>query len=125
MKDIFLWLNKTFAGIKKISTYPIAVFSVAIMVVVYLTAKVVPTFADVFAGFGVKLPGPTLFVINVCKHPWIIFLILLLFWELAFLKWKGIIKLGWLKEWMIIMVLGLLLGFITLAMFMPMFELGI
>ncbi len=43
--------------------YPIVVFSIAIMVVIFLMVKVIPTFADVFAGFGAKLPGPTLVVI--------------------------------------------------------------
>ncbi len=51
--------------IKAAMMYPAVVFSVAILVVIFLMVKVIPTFETVFAGFGAKLPGPTLVVIGI------------------------------------------------------------
>ncbi len=51
--------------VKSAMMYPIVVFTVAILVVVFLMIKVVPTFADVFKGFGAKLPLPTQLVIDL------------------------------------------------------------
>ncbi len=51
--------------VKSAMMYPVVVFSVAILVVIFLMIKVIPTFRDVFTGFGGKLPGPTLVVIAV------------------------------------------------------------
>lgn len=55
--------------VKSAMMYPVVVFTVAILVVVFLMVKVVPTFADVFAGFGAKLPGPTQLVIDLQQVP--------------------------------------------------------
>src|SRR5579859_5564184 len=51
--------------IKSAMMYPIVVMSVAVLVVIFLMVKVVPTFRDVFASFGAKLPAPTQFLIDV------------------------------------------------------------
>ena len=51
--------------IKKAMTYPIAVICVAIVVTGILLVKVVPTFEDLFKGFGAELPAFTQFVINI------------------------------------------------------------
>ncbi len=51
--------------IKSAMMYPAVVFSVAILVVIFLMVKVIPTFETVFAGFGAKLPAPTLVVIAI------------------------------------------------------------
>jgi len=51
--------------VKSAMMYPVVVFSVAIIVVIFLMIKVIPTFRDVFTGFGGKLPAPTLIVIAV------------------------------------------------------------
>lgn len=53
--------------IKKAMTYPIAVIVVAIIVTGILLVKVVPTFAEIFEGFGAELPGFTQFVINISE----------------------------------------------------------
>jgi type IV pilus assembly protein PilC len=45
--------------------YPTAVTVIAISITIFLLVKVVPVFADIFSGFGAKLPAPTLFLINV------------------------------------------------------------
>jgi type IV pilus assembly protein PilC len=40
---------------------------IAISITIFLLVKVVPVFADIFSGFGAKLPAPTLFLIQVSK----------------------------------------------------------
>lgn len=51
--------------IKKAMTYPIAVIVVAIVVTGILLVKVVPQFAQTFAGFGAELPAFTQMVLNL------------------------------------------------------------
>ncbi|MGQ9426010.1 type II secretion system F family protein [Gilvimarinus sp. F26214L] len=55
------------AKIKKAMTYPIAVVVVAVVVTGILLVKVVPTFAETFAGFGADLPAFTLFVLSISE----------------------------------------------------------
>ena len=50
--------------VKSAMMYPIVVMSVAVLVVIFLMVKVVPTFRDVFASFGAKLPWPTQLIID-------------------------------------------------------------
>jgi type IV pilus assembly protein PilC len=54
---------KLIAQVKSAMTYPIAVISIAAIVVVVILWKVIPTFASLFAGLGAELPLPTLIVI--------------------------------------------------------------
>ncbi len=49
--------------IKKAMTYPISVLVVAVVVSAILLIFVVPTFAEMFEGFGAELPAFTLFVV--------------------------------------------------------------
>jgi type IV pilus assembly protein PilC len=51
--------------VKSAMMYPTAVTIIAISITIFLLVKVVPVFADVYKGFGHRLPGPTLFLINV------------------------------------------------------------
>ena len=51
--------------IKKAMTYPISVLVVAVVVSAILLIFVVPTFAEMFAGFGAELPAFTLFVVGL------------------------------------------------------------
>ncbi len=51
--------------IKKAMTYPIIVLVVAVVVSAILLIFVVPTFADMFKGFGAELPAFTLFVVGL------------------------------------------------------------
>ncbi len=55
------------AKIKKAVKYPIAVVVVAVIVTAILLIKVVPTFEELFAGFGAELPAFTQMVINLSK----------------------------------------------------------
>jgi len=51
--------------IKKAIKYPVAVIVVAFIVTAILLIKVVPTFQELFEGFGADLPAFTLFVIGI------------------------------------------------------------
>lgn len=51
--------------IKSAMFYPIAVMAVAFIVTSVIMIFVVPSFKEVFAGFGAELPGPTLVVMNI------------------------------------------------------------
>ncbi|HCU67436.1 MAG TPA: type II secretion system protein F [Rheinheimera sp.] len=53
--------------IKKAMFYPIAVTVVALIVTSILLIFVVPSFAEIFAGFGAELPGFTLFVLGISE----------------------------------------------------------
>jgi type IV pilus assembly protein PilC len=51
--------------VKSAMMYPTVVTVVAIGITIFLLVVVVPVFADIFQGFGAKLPAPTQFLINV------------------------------------------------------------
>jgi len=53
------------AKVKKAMTYPIAVIVVAVIVTAVLLIKVVPTFQELFNGFGAELPAFTMMVIHM------------------------------------------------------------
>ncbi len=66
--------------IKKAMTYPISVLVVAVIVTAILLIFVVPTFAEMFSGFGADLPAFTQMVVNlsdfVIAWGWLIALII-------------------------------------------------
>ena len=67
---VALYKEKTEAlkqKIKKAVKYPIAVICVAVIVTGILLVKVVPTFQELFEGFGAELPAFTQFVINLSE----------------------------------------------------------
>jgi type IV pilus assembly protein PilC len=51
--------------VKSAMMYPTVVTVVAILITLFLLVKVVPVFADIFSGFGAKLPAPTQALVNV------------------------------------------------------------
>ncbi len=53
--------------VKSAMMYPTAVTTVAIGITIFLLVKVVPVFAEIYSGFGAKLPAPTEFLINLSK----------------------------------------------------------
>jgi len=53
--------------VKSAMMYPIVVTCVAIGVTMFLMVQVVPTFGEVFSGFGKKLPAPTQGLIDISK----------------------------------------------------------
>ena len=55
---------------KKVKTalmYPTVVTIVAIVITIFLLVRVIPTFKEVYEGFGAKLPGPTQFMIDLSE----------------------------------------------------------
>ena len=66
------------AKIKKAMTYPAVVVAVAFIVSTILLVKVVPTFEELFTGFGADLPAFTQFVVGLSevfqKWWWVVFL---------------------------------------------------
>ena len=55
---------------KKVKTalmYPTVVTVVAIVITIFLLVRVIPTFSEVYTGFGAKLPAPTQILINISK----------------------------------------------------------
>src|ERR1035437_132386 len=67
---------------KKVKTalmYPTVVSVVAIVITVFLLVRVIPTFKDVYSGFGAKLPGPTEVLITISEivQHYLIYLIIL------------------------------------------------
>ena len=55
---------------KKVKTalmYPTVVTVVAIVITVFLLVRVIPTFKEVYSGFGAKLPAPTEFLISISE----------------------------------------------------------
>jgi len=77
--------------IKKAMTYPIAVVVVAIIVTGILLIKVVPTFEELFQGFGADLPAFTQFVIgisNTLQQWWFVVLVGLIAFIFAFREAK-------------------------------------
>jgi len=55
---------------KKVKTalmYPSVVTIVAIVITIFLLVRVIPTFKEVYSGFGAKLPAPTEFLIGISE----------------------------------------------------------
>ncbi len=53
--------------VKSALTYPIAVIALAVILVAVMLIFVVPTFAEMFEGFGAELPAPTQFLIDLSE----------------------------------------------------------
>ena len=82
MARLATYLENTERLRKKVKTalmYPTAVTVVAICITTFLLVKVIPTFKDVYSGFGAQLPGPTqvlMDISDIVKH-WLPLLIIL------------------------------------------------
>ncbi len=66
LKQISSYLTAQSALKGKVVTamaYPLILFTVAMGVLIFFIVKIVPVFADIFKGFGVKLPPLTAFII--------------------------------------------------------------
>ncbi len=70
LERLAIYQEKTIALKSKIKSalmYPIAVLTVAFVVVVVIMIKVIPAFKDVFSSFGADLPAPTMLVIAMSE----------------------------------------------------------
>jgi type IV pilus assembly protein PilC len=68
MNRLAVYLEKADALARKVKgamVYPTTVLVVAVLVVVLMLVKIIPTFEKMFADFGGQLPGPTQVVINI------------------------------------------------------------
>jgi type IV pilus assembly protein PilC len=68
MGRLATYLENTERLRKKVKTalmYPTAVTVVAICITTFLLVKVIPTFSEIYSGFGAALPGPTQFLIDI------------------------------------------------------------
>jgi type IV pilus assembly protein PilC len=65
---VYIEKNVKLVGqVKSAMIYPVAVLSIAAIVVAVILWKVIPTFAELFAGLGAELPLPTRIVIAISK----------------------------------------------------------
>jgi type IV pilus assembly protein PilC len=70
MARLATYLENTERLRKKVKTalmYPTVVSVVAVVITVFLLVKVIPTFKEVYSGFGAKLPGPTEFMMGISE----------------------------------------------------------
>jgi type IV pilus assembly protein PilC len=51
--------------VKSAMMYPVVVMVTAVLITIFLLVKVIPVFKNVYAGFGAKLPAPTLMLIHL------------------------------------------------------------
>ena len=83
MARLATYLENTERLRKKVKTalmYPTAVTVVAISITIFLLVKVIPTFKDVYSGFGAALPGPTQVLMDISdavKHYFIVMIIVM------------------------------------------------
>ena len=78
--------------VKSALMYPIAVTLVAIGITTFLLVKVIPTFKDVYSGFGQKLPAPTQVLIDISELVQHYFLILFVLGGAGVWAWLYYIK---------------------------------
>ncbi|MDA1275302.1 MAG: type II secretion system F family protein [Verrucomicrobia bacterium] len=80
--------------VKSAMMYPTSVTVIAILITIFLLYEVVPVFGEIFAGFGAKLPTPTLYLIKLSEfvQDTILFIIpgviALIYGWLAYIKTK-------------------------------------
>jgi type IV pilus assembly protein PilC len=83
---------------KKVKTslmYPTVVTIVAILITTFLLVKVIPTFKEIYSGFGAALPGPTQFLMGISDivRNYLIYLIIIaggaVWGWLYYIKTKG------------------------------------
>lgn len=68
MNRLALFMEKTIklkSKVKGAMAYPASILAIAIIVIIILLTYVIPTFKQMFEGFGGALPGPTQFVIGL------------------------------------------------------------
>jgi type IV pilus assembly protein PilC len=83
LRRLAVFLEKAEALKRKVKgamIYPAVVITIAMSVVAILLIFVIPVFAQMFEGAGQKLPGPTLFVMNLSEfvQKYIVYIIILI-----------------------------------------------
>lgn len=85
-------IYKLRSKIKSAMAYPVVIFLVAVVVVMVLLIFLIPTFATLYESVGMKLPGPTQFVINLSnflRHNVLYLIVGMVAFVFAFRKWKN------------------------------------
>jgi len=80
---------------KKVKTalmYPTVVTVVAIVITIFLLVRVIPTFKEVYSGFGAKLPGPTQVMMDISDIVRHYLLVLIVLAAAAVWSWLYYIK---------------------------------
>jgi type IV pilus assembly protein PilC len=78
--------------VKSSLMYPTAVVVVAIGITIFLLVKVIPTFKDVYSGFGAALPGPTQVLIDISEMVRRYFLLMIVAFVGVVWGWLAFIK---------------------------------
>ncbi|MFA6959110.1 MAG: type II secretion system F family protein [Thermoanaerobaculia bacterium] len=108
--------------VKSAMIYPVAVISIAVIVVFVILWKVIPVFASLFEGLGAELPGPTVFVMKLSyfinDYWWLIGGVLVFGW-IAIKRYHATYKGKRVLDGMLLKtpVLGMLLRKIAVARF--------
>lgn len=92
LADILQGAARLHRKVKSAMTYPTVILSIALILCWGLIQFVVPTFAEMFAGSGQKLPGLTQALVDISdftKAWWYVILPSLVAAVWLFLKWKG------------------------------------
>ncbi|MBK5251162.1 MAG: type II secretion system F family protein [Peptostreptococcaceae bacterium] len=104
MADHFEKETKLQSKVKNAMLYPIIVSLVALCVIFFLITYVLPSFVDMFTGFGAQLPLPTrilLGVSSIFRNYWYLLLGTIIFMIYTFKKYgkteKGRYKIDYLK----------------------------
>jgi len=95
MARLATYLENTERLRKKVKTalmYPTAVTVVAITITIFLLVKVIPTFKDVYSGFGAALPGPTQVLMDISEAVQHYFILMILAMGGAVWGWLYFIK---------------------------------
>ena len=95
MARLATYLENTERLRKKVKTalmYPTVVTVVAIVITVFLLVKVIPTFKEVYSGFGAKLPAPTEFLIGISELLQHYLLVFIIAAALGIWAWLNFIK---------------------------------
>jgi len=108
--------------VKSAMIYPVAVISIAVVVVFVILWKVIPVFASLFEGLGAELPAPTVFVMKLSyfinDYWWLIFGVLIFGW-IAIKRYHATYKGKRVLDGLLLKtpVLGMLLRKIAVARF--------
>jgi type IV pilus assembly protein PilC len=95
MARLATYLENTERLRKKVKTalmYPTVVTVVAIVITIFLLVKVIPTFKEVYSGFGAKLPAPTELLIGLSELLQHYLLVFIIAAALAVWGWLHFIK---------------------------------
>ncbi|MEZ6034843.1 MAG: hypothetical protein R3C17_17250 [Planctomycetaceae bacterium] len=71
--------------------YPAAVITVAVAIVSFIMIFIIPKFKDIFIGFGVELPPPTILLIN-CSDWMMSYWYMMFITPIAFIIFIKIVK---------------------------------